>query len=108
MKHTHQISLQSFESFVSHEWIEKIRERYRRDASTATHAVERAIADLQAINKEFEAENGRVAFTSADGRVKKEDSFLRKLYKHCKHNGVNTGVTQKTLEKEYEQINDLC
>ena len=53
-------------------------------------------------------EHGRVLFSNLEGRVKREDSFFRKLQQKARRTGARRGLTQETLKKLYPQVRDLC
>lgn len=103
------INLEAFNSFKVHTWVLSLTEQYRKDAALAYSALERFIKDLEKINSEFFAKHKRVAFTTIEGRVKTQESFLYKLYMTCcKNAGLGGGLTQAILQKLYSEITDVC
>lgn len=85
-----------------------MRERYKRDALLAEQAIIHLVESLEELNEEYLAEHSRVAFTSVQGRVKEEDSFLRKLLRVFREQAASKGVSIETLEIAYTSIKDLA
>jgi ppGpp synthetase/RelA/SpoT-type nucleotidyltranferase len=102
------LRLKSFETFKAHPWIVGIRQRYARDATLAKYAVGRILDDLDDLNASYVKNNGRAIFTTIEGRVKSEDSFLKKLYDLCCNKSRVEGLTLQTIEKAYSSVKDLC
>ncbi|MCJ7532049.1 MAG: RelA/SpoT domain-containing protein [Anaerolineales bacterium] len=102
------IDLESFKSFRSHPWILPINQRYNKDATIAYYARNRLVNDLEDLNKKYVEKNGRIAFTTIEGRVKSEDSFLKKLYNLCYETSPLAGMTPELIFELYDQIKDIC
>lgn len=95
-------------SFLAHPWVGALIPQYLKDAALAREAMRRLTADLKRFNEVYAARERRVAFTTIDGRVKTQLSFLRKLHSLCKERASETGLVPKTLLAFYRQIKDLC
>lgn len=74
----------------------------------AEYAIGRAIRDLEGLNERHIDENGRVVFTTVQGRVKEEASFLKKLHETSRDLSQTRGFSRTTLESAYEGIKDLA
>lgn len=98
------LSLESFEEFRAHPWVQNLVPLYKKDAILAKYAIARLISDLQSLNTKYADKNGHAAFTSIEGRVKTEISLFRKLYLKAKE---GQGVTQGSLKRIYRGIKDL-
>lgn len=101
------LTLESFEAFRAHPWVQDLVPRYNRDAILANHAVMRLISDLHDLNNSYTNERGYIALTSIEGRVKTETSLFRKLYLRAQEVGKNQGLTQGSLQRIYAGIKDL-
>lgn len=98
--------LESFEAFMEYSWVKNLRPDFTRDAALASAACRQVVQDLTVLNKLYDQEHTRAAFTAIEGRVKKEDSFFRKLYGLClEYKGV---VSKQILTDLYKSITDLC
>lgn len=103
------LNLKTFDDFSKHPWIvDLIHYKYSKSKILAQCALERILNDLEQINKEYLAENKRVAFTTIEGRVKDDVSFANKLYKLCKVESKKRGITKKSLDTLFVKINDIC
>jgi ppGpp synthetase/RelA/SpoT-type nucleotidyltranferase len=104
------INLGSFDDFRSLPLLQPIIKQYAYDAILARYAVKQIWDDLVDLKLEYAAKHprGREIFTVIKGRVKTEDSVLRKLYKMCCEKGQYLGITQETLLKLYSDIKDIC
>ena len=104
------IDLDRFEKFCDHSWIARLVPSYNRSATIGKYSVARLLSDLEEMNEDFVKERGRVAFTSAEGRVKTRISYFRKLFdlarKHSLEGGK--GLTQQSIEQIASDIKDLC
>jgi ppGpp synthetase/RelA/SpoT-type nucleotidyltranferase len=74
----------------------------------ASEAVVRLVEDLEGLNEQHLAMHQRVAFTAVQGRVKQEDSFLKKLLRSCRDLGQAKGISQATLDAAFSGIKDLA
>jgi ppGpp synthetase/RelA/SpoT-type nucleotidyltranferase len=102
------IDLHSFDKFCAHPLTAKLAAQYETDAVLAKAGVATLVNDLEAINDEYRDKYDRVAFTTLEGRVKKRDSFLRKLYANCRGISGTKGITSQTLKQQYQEIRDIC
>ncbi len=100
------LTLESFEEFCAHPWIQDLIPRYNKDAILAKHAVVRLTSDLHDINA-YAAGHGHFGFTSVEGRVKTEASFFHKLYFRAQEAARSQGLTQGSLKRLYRGIRDL-
>jgi len=98
----------SFELFSRHPLVNSLRDRYKKDSVLADCARKQLVSDLARLNRDYSEEYGRVAFTTAEGRVKDEESFFMKLYKKCQERGPSHGIDRVTLGRLYSNIRDLC
>ena len=102
------LTLESFEEFRAHPWVQDLVPRYRKDAVLGKQAVMRLISDLHDLNNAYAEKKVHIAITSVEGRVKTETSFFRKLYLRAQEVGRNQGLTQGSLQRIYRGIKDLC
>lgn len=102
------LQLSDESSFIAHPWVAKLIPRLRVDSILAQGAMRRLTADLKAINDDYASREKRSFFTSIDGRVKTESSFIRKLYALCKERAPKTGITERILLRTYRAIKDLA
>ena len=102
------LDLSSFESFRDHPLVIPSIQRYHRDVILADAAVKVLVTDLENLNEEHEKSFGRVAFITIEGRVKTEDSFLKKLYIETRESSKSRGITAATLSTLYAGIRDLA
>ncbi|PYQ67348.1 MAG: hypothetical protein DMF53_01845 [Acidobacteria bacterium] len=65
------LTLESFEEFRTHPWVQNLVPIYKRDAILAKYAVARLISDLGSISTEYADKNGYAVFISIEGRVKR-------------------------------------
>jgi len=98
------LDLSSFESFRDHPLVIPSIQRYHRDVILADAAVKVLVTDLENLNEEHEKSFGRVAFITIEGRVKTEDSFLKKLYIETRESSKSRGITAATLSTLYAGI----
>lgn len=98
----------SYDDFMKHPWVNSLRHRYKKDRVLAECACKKIVKDLEHLNQDYIDKFGRVAFTSIDGRAKREDSFFRKLYNRCQGRCPAHGITDKGLVRLYSNIKDLC
>jgi len=101
------LTLESFETFRTHPWVQDLLPRYSKDAILAKYAVHRLIGDLHDLNKGYAKERDHVALTAVEGRVKTETSFFRKLYIQAQEAARTQGLTQGSLQRMYRGIKDL-
>jgi ppGpp synthetase/RelA/SpoT-type nucleotidyltranferase len=103
-----EIDLNNFDGFKKHDLVAPFRERYKRAAALAQQAIIKLIEDLEGLNEQYLAEHNRVAITSIEGRVKEEDSFLKKLLSSCQERARAQGMSPETLEVAFLGIKDLA
>src|SRR5436305_5116854 len=93
------LDLGNFDSFCTHTWVVSTMQEYRdRYSVLAEHARLRIVNDLLTLNASYFEQNGRVAFTDIQGRVKAESSLLLKLYERCREEVSSKGLTQRTIQ----------
>src|SRR5690242_3577346 len=80
---TQAIDLGTFDTFRVHPWIADLSRRYRKDSALSKFALLRIIEDLKKIDEGYRAKHGRALLTTIEGRVKKENSFFRKVFRVC-------------------------
>lgn len=102
------IDLESFETFSNHEWVNELKKEYKKGAILAKSAIFRVLNDIENMNLKFAKEFKRSSFVGTEGRVKPENSFFKKLYNKCLHDGLKYGVTNETLNKQFREIYDLA
>jgi ppGpp synthetase/RelA/SpoT-type nucleotidyltranferase len=102
------LTLESFEEFRAHPWIQDLVPRYNKDAILGKQAVRRLMGDLHDLNNAYADKKDYIAITSIEGRVKTEASFFRKLYLRAQEVAVSQGLTQGSLQRIYRGIKDLC
>jgi ppGpp synthetase/RelA/SpoT-type nucleotidyltranferase len=103
------LDLASNQSFRAHPWVAAILQQYHDHGSIlAKHARLRTINDLMQINQDYFEREHRVAFSDIQGRVKAEDSLLRKLHKLCRASAQTRGITQSSIQEIFSDIKDLC
>ena len=102
------INLGEFDLFREHPWVTSLDARITRDSKLADTALRTLINDLELLNREFYEQHRRTLFVSVDGRVKKKDSLLKKLFKYCHEHAEAHGLVQDTVLHVYEAITDLC
>lgn len=100
--------LANFSAFKSHRLVRPFRDRYETDSILATYALGRVIQDLQELDASYREQHDTTLFTSVQGRVKAEDSFLRKLQRACQKLATTQGFSRETIEAAYVGIKDLC
>lgn len=103
-----EIDLDDFEGFKIHDLVVPFRARYKRGAALAQQAIIKFIEDLEGLNEQYLAEHNRVALTSIQGRVKEEDSFLKKLLTSCRERARAQGMSPETIEAAFLGIKDLA
>lgn len=103
-----EIDLDDFDLFVGHALVAPFHERYKRAAALAEQAVVRLVEDLEELNEQYLATNGRVAFTATHGRVKAEEPFFRKMLRICRQEARAQGLSAATLEAAFVGIKDLA
>jgi ppGpp synthetase/RelA/SpoT-type nucleotidyltranferase len=101
------LDIQTMEKFCAHAWIVDLQHDYDRDATLAKHALAQLTSDLSEHNTQYNLKNGRVAFTTIEGRVKNRGSFFQKLWKLCRAN-ASKGLSQREVTNLYSSIKDLC
>src|SRR5258708_31764223 len=94
--------LSTYEAFKASagDWLEPIMRDYHKLAALAERAHAVLTFDLGLVNTDYLKEYGRVLLTSANGRVKEPESFLRKVYKACKNASSTDGFTQAVLKRQ--------
>jgi len=102
------IDLDDLTSFSVHPWVTAIKPQIESDQQLADSAMRRLLADLESINAEYFQKNSRAAFVTIEGRVKKTDSLIRKLFNACRDYAAENGITQNSVESLYHKITDLC
>jgi len=102
------VDLSCFESFMENSWRKELALKYKSDAILARHAIDKLKGDLKELNDKYWTEKKRTLFTTLDGRVKTEDSFFRKLYRHCKQACASEGFNKPKLTSWYKTIHDLA
>ncbi len=102
------MDLRTFARFRKHPLVTGIRQRYSRDAVLANWATATLVDHLEKINDDFAKKHRRTAFTTIEGRVKTEESFLRKLYASCRRHSPSRGLTKAILNRHYSDIKDLA
>lgn len=101
-------SLTNVGSFKASRLVRPFRERYERDATLADYARGRLVTDLRALNDRYFEQHGRVILTAVEGRVKEEDSYLRKLHRLCQELARARGFSAATVEEARGDTKDLC
>ncbi|HEY6352328.1 MAG TPA: RelA/SpoT domain-containing protein [Candidatus Angelobacter sp.] len=102
------LDLRSFEKFKAHPLVSPLMQRYQKDAILAECAVRTLVQDLKELNDDFSEKLFRTAFTTIEGRVKAEQSFLLKLHQLCRESSPSRGITQESLDEIYLNIRDLA
>jgi len=102
------LDLDNIAAFQAHPWLNPVLQKFDKDAVLSEAAAARLAHDLEDLNSWYYRENGRVAFTTIEGRVKPKDSMLRKLQDRCRTIGVRQGLTQQTPSDLYLAIHDIC
>ena len=102
------INIKDYDEFKSNPLVISVMDKFEKDKRKAEAARDTVVVDLNELNNEYYDNHGRVAFTSIEGRVKKKDSFLRKLYKIYHQRSAKHGFTEQILRKYYGEIKDLC
>lgn len=104
------ISLASLEDFSGHEWVAECMIECRKRRRLASQALRQLTEDLGEINEGFKQGRGHgyLAFTTVGSRVKKPDSFLRKLYNRCRANSPKKGMTREFLNVQADGIHDIA
>lgn len=98
--------LESYAAFNNCPSVKALQPRYARHAILAAAACSKVVEDLTVFNQSYDREHMRAAFTTIEGRVKKPDSFFKKLYRACVE--TDRVVTQDVLVEYYESISDMC
>ena len=102
------VDLRTFAKFKAHPLVAGLLQKYRQDAVLADYATATLVNHLEEINDDYVEEHRRTAFTTIEGRVKAEESFLRKLYLSCRQHSPSRGLTKATLDRHYSDIKDLA
>lgn len=100
--------LSDFEKFKSHPLVKSLIPGFDKDSTIAKYSVKQLVQDLEDLNRAYFEKNKRVIFTTIEGRIKSQNSFLRKLYKMCCEKLKSEGITHEILNKNYKKIFDLC
>lgn len=100
--------LADFKAFKSHRLVRPFRDRYETDALLATYALARVIQDLQDLESRYREQHDTTLFTAVQGRVKEENSFVKKLQESCQELATTKGFARETIEEAYAGIKDLC
>ena len=101
------VDLSKFEAFITHPWVDELVQKYHRDSVLAKNATVKLVKDLEELNREWFDKTGRVAFTTINSRVKRQDSFLRKVYKYCCESSRIEGFDHSKLTNCYSHVYDL-
>ena len=102
------LKLDNYDIFTEHPWIVELKSKYIKESRIAAQGVARLMDDLECMNQDHNKKNGRVLFTSIEGRVKQERSFFRKLFVQVCEQVKTEGLSPKTLETFYADIKDLA
>jgi ppGpp synthetase/RelA/SpoT-type nucleotidyltranferase len=102
------LNLDTYDSFIAHQSIRDLKSKFAKLKTLAGSANKQLIEKLEELNKQHNQINGEVLFSAIDGRVKKEESFFRKLFSRCQEDAKKEGLSQALVTNAFDHINDIA